>query len=343
MPSPDPPPGTGVRRPGPLVAVGGAEDKIGRRLVLRRFVEAAQGHASRAPRIVVVPTASSLGPEVVDVYAAAFRGAGAGEVVGVRPRDRAEAADPDVVALLDGADGVFLTGGNQLKLSAVVTGTPFGTALRRAHEDGAAVGGTSAGASVLSEHMIAFGSGGATPKQRMSQLAAGLGLVRGVVIDQHVEQRNRYGRLLSLVAQSPSLLGVGIDEDTAAVISDGHVLEVAGRGAVTLVDASAARSNAHEARRTAPLLVSGAVIHVLPATAVFDLRERRLIGFGHPPASRDVAAVEVEEAELRYLARRISAEGADPHAPERSDHRARRRAHQRAAPDDFGSAEDTWR
>ena len=63
--------------------------------------------------------------------------------------------------------------------------------------------------------MIAFGSGGATPKQRMSQLSAGLGLLRGVIVDQHFEQRNRYGRLLSLVAQSPALLGLGIDEDTA--------------------------------------------------------------------------------------------------------------------------------
>jgi cyanophycinase len=336
---PERPPG-----PGPLVAVGGAEDKIGRRAVLRRFVQAAAAHAGpdRAPRIVVVPTASSLGPEVVDVYAAAFQAAGAGPVVGVRPRDRAEAADADVVAALAGADGIFLSGGNQLKLSAVVSGTPFGAALARAHEAGVAVGGTSAGASVLSEHMIAFGTGGATPKQRMSQLAAGLGLVRGVVIDQHFEQRNRYGRLLSLVAQSPSLLGIGIDEDTAAVISGGRFLEVAGRGAVTVFDASAARSNAYEARRTAPLLVSGAVVHVLPDTACFDLTMRRLVGFGQPPAAPEVAALEAEEAELaaaeladaelRHVARRISAEGADPHAPERSDHRAERRAQRHGRP-----------
>ena len=121
-----------------------------------------------------------------------------------------------------------MTGGNQLRLSAVVTGTLFGEALHAAHRAGVAVGGTSAGASVLSTHMVAFGTGGATPKQRMTQLAAGLGLLPGCVIDQHFEQRNRYGRLLSLVAQSPSLLGIGIDEDTAAVVQDARWLSVAG-------------------------------------------------------------------------------------------------------------------
>ena len=111
-----------------------------------------------------------------------------------------------------------MTGGNQLKLSGVVTGTAFGRAVTEAHARGAAVGGTSAGASILAEHMIAFGRSGATPRQRMSQLAGGLGLVQGAIVDQHFAQRNRYGRLLSLVAQSPGLLGIGVDEDTAAVV-----------------------------------------------------------------------------------------------------------------------------
>ena len=122
-----------------------------------------------------------------------------------------------------------MTGGNQLKLGAFVTGTPFGEAIIAANRRGAVVGGTSAGASILADHMIAFGAGGSTPKQRMSQLAVGLGLVQRTVIDQHFEQRNRYGRLLSLVAQSPSLLGIGIDEDTAAIIREDQRLEVVGR------------------------------------------------------------------------------------------------------------------
>ena len=118
-------------------------------------------------------------------------------VYGVRPEDRAQASSPEVVAELDRATGVFMTGGNQLKLSAVVCGTPLGDAIARAHRRGAVVAGTSAGASIQSSHMVAFGRGGATPKQRMTQVAAGLGLLPGTVIDQHFDQRNRYGRLRS--------------------------------------------------------------------------------------------------------------------------------------------------
>ena len=166
-----------------------------------------------------------------------------------------------MVGLLDDVTGIFMTGGNQLKLSAIVNGTAFGDAIRAAHQRGVVVGGTSAGASIQSSHMVAFGPGGSTPKQRMTQLAAGLGLVRDVVIDQHFGQRNRYGRLLMLVAQSPGLLGIGIDEDTGG--RDHHrgrrrgARAWSGRGVVTVFDGRNVVSNAHEARRTAPLLASG--------------------------------------------------------------------------------------
>lgn len=173
--------------------------------------------------------------------------------------------------------GVFLTGGNQLKLSAVVSGTRFGAALHAAHRRGVTIGGTSAGASVLSSHMVAFGTGGSTPKQRMTQLAHGLGLLEGCVIDQHFAQRNRYGRMLSLVAQSPHLLGIGVDEDTAAVITGRRWLTVVGRGSVTVIDGRRVVSDAHAAKRTAPLLVSGAVVHSLPAGTGFDLEARTLL------------------------------------------------------------------
>jgi cyanophycinase len=260
--------------PGPLFAIGGAEDKLRRRTVLREFAEAAGGTDAR---IAVIPTASALGPEVIDLYAELFTGLGAAEVVGVRPETRADAGNPAYAELLAGVTGIFMTGGNQLKLSAVIAGTAFADAVVAAHERGTVVGGTSAGASILAEHMIAFGRPGATPHQRMSQLAAGLGLVRDAIIDQHFAQRNRYGRLLSLVALSPALLGIGIDEDTAAVIRD-EELTVVGRGSVTVFDGERLVSNAHEAKRSEPLLASGVVLHVLPAGAVFDLRKRTLMG-----------------------------------------------------------------
>jgi cyanophycinase len=312
--------------PGALMAIGGAEDKLGRRTVLRTFVSLAGGPAAK---IAVVPTASSVGPEIVEVYDALFRKLGAREVVAVRPETREEAEDPQTVAALDDVTAIFMTGGNQLKLSGIVNGTAFGEAIKAAHRRGVVVGGTSAGASIQSSHMVAFGTGGTTPKQRMTQLAAGLGLIRDVVIDQHFEQRNRYGRLLMLVAQSPGLLGIGVDEDTGAVITeeDGlQLLRVVGRGVVTLFDGRKVISNAHEARRTAPLLASGVVLHVLPAGSVFDLTGRQLVdtapstdddeaderavaGRGLKRLARDIAAGDISPSVLRRRRARQGNEG----------------------------------
>ncbi|MEV6286816.1 cyanophycinase [Kribbella sp. NPDC051770] len=313
--------------PGALFAIGGAEDKLKKRMVLQEFVEAAGGSKAR---IVVVPTASALGPNVTDVYSALFSALGAASVVGVRPENREDADDPAFIEPLNEATGIFMTGGNQLKLSGVVTGTAFGRAITAAHGRGAAVGGTSAGASILAEHMIAFGRSGATPRQRMSQLAGGLGLVQGAIVDQHFAQRNRYGRLLSLVAQSPGLLGIGVDEDTAAVVRGSH-LEVVGRGAVTIFDGSRITSNAHYAKRSEAILASGVVLHVLPATSTFDLRARALLSYGPQPPAEELAEIEQAEADLRKLARDIAAEGVSPRYYAEQKRRAGKRTARRVS------------
>jgi len=325
---------------GPLMIIGGAEDKLRARTILARFVEASGGAAAR---IAVIPTASSLGPEIVEVYDALFRKEGAAEVVTVRPESREQAHDPALVEELARCTGIFMTGGNQLKLSSMVAGTPVGDAIVAAHLRGAVVAGTSAGASIQSSHMVAFGPGGTTPKQRMTQVAAGLGLVASSVIDQHFEQRSRYGRLLMIVAQSPQLLGIGVDEDTAAVVehevdgADGatgterDVLRVLGRGAVTIMDGTRITTNAYEARRSAPLLASGIVLHVLPAGAEFDLGTRTLVP---PRATTDPGeAAEIAEAgkDLRQLARDIAAGDASPGTLRRRQER-RRRKHATPAP-----------
>ena len=312
--------------PGPLMIIGGAEDKLRRRSVLKRFVEASGG--SRA-RIAVIATASSLGPEIVEVYDALFRKLGATDVVSVRPENREQAHDPAYVDALAEVTGIFMTGGNQLKLSAVVSGTPFGDAIHLARARGAVIAGTSAGASIQSSHMVAFGVGGATPKQRMTQVAAGLGLLTQSVIDQHFDQRNRYGRLLMIVSQSPQLLGMGVDEDTAAVVTveDGHeVMRVIGRGAVTIFDPSRIVTNAFEAKRSAPLLASGVVLHVLPEGSEFDLTTRTLV----PTHQRvdEAEALEIVEAgrDLGQLARDIAADDVSPSVWRRRRNRRRHAA-----------------
>ena len=320
--------------------IGGAEDKLRKRTILKDFVAASGGQDAR---IAVIPTASSLGPEVVEVYDALFRRLGAADVVPVRPESREEAHDPELVARLAGATGIFMTGGNQLKLSALVSGTPLADAIVDAHERGVVVAGTSAGASIQSSHMVAFGGPGSTPKQRMTQVAAGLGLLDSTVIDQHFDQRNRYGRLLMIVAQSPQLLGIGVDEDTAAVVhdvDDHQVLGVVGRGAVTVFDPSRIVTNAYEARRSSPLLASGVVLHVLPAGSRFDLTTRSLL--------TDTVAVDPAEAadlaeagqDLRDLARDIAAADASPGALRRRLARSRKRPAPGHQSDPHGTEQD---
>ncbi|PUA79955.1 cyanophycinase [Nocardioides currus] len=310
---------------GPLMIIGGAEDKLRKRTILKDFVVASGGHDAR---IVVIPTASSLGPEIVEVYEALFTKLGAAEVTTARPESREDAHDPGLVELLEKATGIFMTGGNQLKLSGAICGTPFGEAIIDAHERGAVVAGTSAGASIQSSHMVAFGVGGATPKQRMTQVAAGLGLVSSTVIDQHFDQRNRYGRLLMIVAQSPQLLGIGVDEDTAAVVEDvdGHeVLRVTGRGSVTIFDPARMVSNAHEARRSAPLLASGVMLHVLPAGSAYDLTTRTLVPQAHEVDDTEAAEIAEAGRDLRQLARDIAASDVSPTNLRRRLARNRRR------------------
>jgi cyanophycinase len=297
---------------GDLLVIGGAEDKLGRRTVLGEFVDLAGGPDAR---IAVIPTASSLGPGIIEVYAAIFGRLGAAEVYGVRPEDRAQASSPELVEQLDRATGIFMTGGNQLKLSTVIAGTPFADAIVAARSRGVTIGGTSAGASIQSSHMVAFGPGGSTPKQRMTQVAAGLGLVENCVIDQHFAQRNRYARLLMIVSQSPQLLGMGVDEDTAAVITqteEGEMLRVVGRGSVTLFDGSQMVTNAHEAKERRPILASGVVLHMLPDGSRFNLTTRTLVPperVVHPDEADELA---IANRDLRKMASDIAAGDVSP-------------------------------
>ena len=221
-------PSPGQARAGHLLIIGGAEDKLRQRQILARFVALAGGTDAR---VVVISTASSLGDEATELYLSLFRQMGIGDVRGMRPaRARRRQRPAPRRACSDDATAIFMTGGNQLRLSSVIGGTLLGRALIERHRHGAMVAGTSAGASAIASHMVAFGTSGATPKQRMTQMSAGLGLLPGVLIDQHFEQRNRFGRLLALVAQSPALLGIGIDEDTAALVSPKGIARGARQG-----------------------------------------------------------------------------------------------------------------
>jgi cyanophycinase len=259
---------------GTVIVIGGAEDKIRDRIILNRFVSLAGGEEAI---VCVISTASSLGHEAGERYRAIFGELGVRTVRPLHAMTRAQANDETFARAVRDATGVFLTGGNQLRLSSTLGGTRLADAVLERFRHGAVIAGTSAGASALSSHMIAFGASGATPKHRMAAIAAGLGVLPGVIVDQHFQQRNRLGRLLSLIAQNPSLLGLGVDEDTAGVVGPDLVLEVIGRGSVTVVDGAAAETDAWEVKGHRPVMISGVVLHSLPAGYRFDLRRRHRV------------------------------------------------------------------
>ena len=259
---------------GTVIVIGGAEDKIRDRIILNRFVALAGGEDAV---VVVISTASSLGQEAGERYRQIFTELGVGTVRPLHAMTRAQANDETFARAVRDATGVFLTGGNQLRLSSTIGGTRLAEAILERFQHGAVIAGTSAGASAMSSHMIAFGASGATPKHRMAAIAAGLGVLPGVIVDQHFQQRNRLGRLLSLIAQNPSLLGIGVDEDTAGVVGPDLVLEVIGRGSITIVDGAAAETDAWEVRGHRPVMISGVVLHSLPSGYSFDLRRRQRV------------------------------------------------------------------
>jgi len=265
---------TGQHR-GYVIPIGGAEDKAHNTDILRRFV----GICGERARLVVIPTASQLA-ETGPAYCELFRELGA-DAESLDIRERADGDDPEILARLERADGVFITGGNQLRLSTTLGGTAVAKILRRRNAAGMPIAGTSAGAAIMPEHMIAGGEGGGTPQAEMTTLAPGLGLTNKVLIDQHFRQRDRIGRLLSALSYNPFPVGLGIDEDTAAFIDGDDCIEVLGSGAVTIVDPSHLKyTSVSESGGGEPVCLIDLRLHVLNAGSRYDLKTR----MAYPPS-----------------------------------------------------------
>jgi cyanophycinase len=248
---------------GRLVIIGGAEDRKQDRIILRKFLEISGGPNAK----IRVVTAASGVPDVVWAsYQAVFQDLGAlnCEVVPMLTRD--DASEPHVVSQLAEADGIFITGGDQNRLMQCLWESPAAQAMHRAfHLNNTCIAGTSAGAAVMSRHMLAQGTPPPTPEKDVVSMDIGLSFMPNAIVDQHFSQRHRLSRLLSALAQRPDLLGVGIDEDTALVIEPNQSVEIVGRGAVTLVDPRRMRSNFDNADGGDKLEMLGLQLHVLPA------------------------------------------------------------------------------
>lgn len=262
----------GDKKRGFIVPIGGAEDKEGAANILRKFIEVAGG---KTARIVIIPTASTL-EDTGRRYEKLFRKLGADEAKSLPFASRDDAGKGEWLDYIEKANGIFVTGGNQLRLTTILGGTAVAKAIRRANARGVAVGGTSAGAAILSEHMIAYGAEGHTPHAGAVSLVPGFGLTNRIIIDQHFRQRDRLGRLLTALAYNPFAVGIGLDEDTAAFIDHAKKITVVGAGAITIVDASElSHSTIADTKEGKPVCMTNVRLHVLVDGGTFDLETRR--------------------------------------------------------------------
>ncbi|MBJ7441243.1 MAG: cyanophycinase [Sphingopyxis sp.] len=254
---------------GPLIIIGGHEDKEDKRAILKAIAAEVQG------RKLIIATIASHEPEgYFTTYQKAFADLGVGELVELYIHDRAESHDVQVADAFNDAGGIFFTGGDQLRISSQIGDTPIETMVRDLHDRGGLVAGTSAGAAAMSEIMLVKGSSRETHRIGDLHMAPGLGFVEGAIIDQHFAERGRIGRLLGAVAQNPRVIGIGIDENTAIVVRD-RMFQVIGVGAVYVVDAAhVTQSNIAKAHPDRTLSMHGVHLHVLSAGDHFDIDSR---------------------------------------------------------------------
>lgn len=260
-------------RQGTLVIIGGHEDREGKRTILREVA----GHLP-AGRLVIATVASHEPEGYFDIYQRAFADLGVEALSELYVNERSEALDSGKLGLLEGATGVFFTGGDQLRISSQLGDTPIEQRVRKIYERGGVIAGTSAGASVMSDTMLVKGSSRESHRIGDLHMAPGLGLIRNVIIDQHFAERGRIGRLLGAIAQNPRVLGIGIDENTAIVVR-GTDFRVIGDGAVYVVDgADVTHSNIAEAQSDRALSIYDVRMHVMSAGDSFSLLHRRPTG-----------------------------------------------------------------
>lgn len=257
---------------GYVIPIGGAEEKLHTPDILQKFVELAGGADAV---ISVIPTASQL-PDTGQRYQSIFQELGAGQTHSLEINEREDAQKQELVDLLQTSTAVFVTGGNQLRLSTILGGTPIARTIRRLNAAGVHYAGTSAGAAIVSEHMIVGGSSGHVPTEGGVNLAPGLGLNNNIIVDQHFNERNRLARLYSAVAFNPFLTGIGLDEDTAAFIDCDNHFTVVGSGSITVVDPTDIHySSMADAAPGEALSLLNLTVHILAAGSRYDITERR--------------------------------------------------------------------
>jgi cyanophycinase len=256
-----------------ILVIGGAEDKVHGKEILQTFFHRSGG----ANAIIgIVPCASREPNLIGERYYRLFNDMGAKEIKVLDVRDRSGADDLVYLNFVENCTGIFLTGGDQLRLCGLLADTPLmNRIVERAQTRAISLAGTSAGAAVMGQHMISGGSSAESPNRSLVDLAMGLGVIPEVLVDQHFYNRNRLARLLSAVAGHPELLGIGIDEDTCAMFESDGIIQVIGKGAVTIVDArEMSHTNQAQVEGSEPLSMHNLKLHILGYGDRYNLHKR---------------------------------------------------------------------
>jgi cyanophycinase len=258
---------------GHLLVIGGAEDKYNERRILRKFLELAGGEDAE---VLIVPVASDFPEFAADVYTQAFRNLGVANPRVLRATSRQDVVQADTGKLLDGITGIFMTGGDQMRLVSLLGGTKFAEKMRElVRETKIVMAGTSAGAAAMSTSMIVRGESTSHPHKNAVKLSPGLGLLKNIIIDQHFTERGRISRLITAVSYNPYNLGIGIDENTAIILNGNGILEVFGEGSTTIVDGSRITFNEiAEVHDNEAFSVCGVQFHILRDGLVYNYLDR---------------------------------------------------------------------
>ncbi|BAU04280.1 MULTISPECIES: cyanophycinase [Fischerella] len=259
-----------------VLVIGGAEDKVHGREILRTFFARAGANDAH---IAIIPSASREPSIIGGRYIRIFEDMGAKKVELLDIREREQCEYRDYQQSLEACTGVFLTGGDQLRLCGVLSDTPAMDIIRQRVRSGElTLAGTSAGAAVMGHHMIAGGGSGESPNRSLVDMATGLGFIPEVIVDQHFNNRNRMGRLMSAIASHPDRLGIGIDEDTCALFERDGWLQVLGKGSVTIIDPTeVTHTNEPHVGATEPLNLHNLRLHILSHGDRFHLYQRTVL------------------------------------------------------------------
>jgi cyanophycinase len=257
---------------GTLIIIGGAEDKQGDRLILREFVRRSGGVKAH---IAVMTAATGYPREVGDEYTDIFEKLGAESVKVVHTEDRKDSEREESLDIIAEATGIFFTGGDQLRIVEFIKDTSLDKAIHKRYQEGAVIGGTSAGAAMMPDQMIVSGASVSNPTLDAVSIGPGMGFLPGILVDQHFAQRGRLGRLLAALVLEPADIGLGIDEDTAIVVQDDE-FEVIGSGSITVVDEkNSTYNNLEGLLKDEPMALCGVQLHILPHGYRFNLKKRQ--------------------------------------------------------------------